>query len=265
MTGGHFHAEVAARDHAAVGLAHDVADVVERARRLDLGDDRDALAAVVGKEPLDLAHARPVTDKRCGDHIDSLLNAEQQIGAVLIGHCRKRKLRAGNVDRLALAEHAVVCDHVFDIVAVKARDRELDQAIVQKKALPEREASRQRGAALKHAPVAAVGGLIGSEYEGLACGKSDRLASCEQAGADLGAFGVQHDGAGDARFGAQALHPLDTARMLLVAAVAEVQARDVHPCIEQGTQLLLAVDRRPQRADYLGPACHTPPLHALAF
>ena len=98
----------------------------------------------------------------------------------------------------------------------------------------------------------------------MASGKGERPASRQQTGADLGTFGVQHDRARDAGFGAQAFHLIDTARMLFMAAMAEVQARNVHPRVEQGAQRVLAIDGGSQRADYLGPACHTSPLRANA-
>ena len=107
---GHLHAQVAARHHHAVGRLHDSLDVLDRLGRLDLRDKADMPAAVRAQKRPYLAHGLGAAHEGGGHEVHVLLDAEEDVRTVLVGHDGQRHRHAGHVDGLALAEHGVV-DH----------------------------------------------------------------------------------------------------------------------------------------------------------
>ena len=77
----------------------------------------------------------------------------------------------------------------------------------------------------------------------------DLLMVLEQAGADLGALGVKQDADCHVELGSDAADALDAAVMLLIRAVGEVEAGDVHARLHHFAQRLVVVAGRAHRAD----------------
>lgn len=78
----------------------------------------------------------------------------------------------------------------------------------------------------------------------------------ELASSDLGALGVQHDGAGMAGGLGRGPHVLDHAGVVLVASVGEVETRDGHAVTQQLRQDLDVVRGRPHRTHDLRADVH---------
>ena len=79
------------------------------------------------------------------------------------------------------------------------------------------------------------------------------LAVLEDAGADLGALGVEQDGHGHANLLGDAANALDAGLVVLVRAVREVEAGDVHAVLDELAQDVLVLSGRAHGADDLGP------------
>ena len=100
--------------------------------------------------------------------------------------------------------------------------------------------------------VEVLGGLLGGDDEGVAGLDGDLLAVLEQAGADLGALGVEQDGYGDAELGGESADLLDHRAVVLVGTVREVEASDVHAVQDELAQNLLVLGSRTHGANDLG-------------
>ena len=84
----------------------------------------------------------------------------------------------------------------------------------------------------------------------------DLLVILEQAGADLGALGVKQDADRHVELGGDAADALDAVVVLLVRAMGEVEAGDVHACFHHLSQGLVVVAGRSHRADYFRAFIH---------
>ena len=199
----------------------------------------------------DLAHARAVANERRSHEIDALLDAEEQIGAILVGHRGKRHRDARHVDGLALAEHAAVAHAADDVVALDALDHEPDEAVVDEDGHTGLHAGEQLSGGLRDA-VRIAFDLIGRQGDGGALLERYRSTVRKAARADLGPLRVEHDGAGGVHLLAHALHTRDALGMLGMRAVAEVQASNVHARLDKRLDRLVAVDSRTERANDLG-------------
>ena len=104
----HLHAQVATRHHHAVGRFDDVLEVLHRLGAFDLRDQAHALAAVLVEETPQLAHALGVAHERGRYEVDILIDAEDEVGPILVGHHGQRHAGAGDVDGLALAQQPAV-------------------------------------------------------------------------------------------------------------------------------------------------------------
>ena len=79
----------------------------------------------------------------------------------------------------------------------------------------------------------------------------------KKAGADLGAFGVEQDAHGNAQLARDALHALHAHVVLLMAAVGEIEAGDVHAREDHLAQRLFVITSRAHGAYDLGSFAHT--------
>ena len=95
-------------------------------------------------------------------------------------------------------------------------------------------------------------GLLGSHDEGVAGLDGDLLAVLEQAGTNLGALGVEQNRHRDAELGREATDLLDHRAVILVRAVGEVEAGDVHAVKDELTQNLFVLGSRAHGANDLG-------------
>ena len=121
-------AEIAARDHDAVGHGHDRIDRVERFVLFDLRDDRYVLAAF-RNEALDPRHVFGRLHEGHRDPIDVLRNAESEVLEIAIGDGRDRERSVGIVDALLTAQFAADFDARFDPVVRRRNDAQLDRAV----------------------------------------------------------------------------------------------------------------------------------------
>ena len=251
----HLHTQVAAGNHDAVRSVYDFRDVLDGLGAFDLRQQHDAGTAVVIQKRAQLPHARRVADKRRRHEIDLLLDTEQQVLLVLLGHGRQRYGGARNVDGLALAKRACVAHGAVDVGAFDGVDRKLDHAVVHKDGSTGLKRAGQTRAILRHDAACALH-VSFREREALPRRKLHGLAPGKQARANLGALRVKQDSARAGHLGAHAAQTVHTARVLLVRSVAEVEAGDVHARRYHCAQLRLVVDGRPERADDLRSFCH---------
>ena len=86
-----------------------------------------------------------------------------------------------------------------------------------------------------------LGGGLGGHDDGVAGLDGDLLVAFEQAGADLGALGVEQDADGQIELGGDAADALDAAVVLLVGAVGEIETGDVHARLHHLAQDVVAV------------------------
>ena len=207
-------------------------------------------AVVVIAELADGEHVAGAADEGRGDHVDALLDAEQDIRAVLFADGRHLQVHIRHGDALAAAERAAV-DHAADDVraVLHAHDVHRQQAVVNQHADAGPDQLRHFRIGDGDLVLVALD-LAAGEHEFLT-GLQLHLARCQRLGAHLRALGVQQDAHRDALLLAQALDALDARRLLLVAAVGHVQAADVHALVHQPADHLVVVARRTQRADDL--------------
>ena len=218
------------------------------------------LAAVQTAQVADLLHGAAVADERRGDVVDVLLDAEQDVLAVAVGDGGQRDVDVGDVDALALADDAGVLDDAVHVLAVDALDLEVDQAVIDQDVGARGDlggevqvVERDVGGVAQ--PVLA-GGLRG--HDDLVAGVDGDLGVVlEQAGADLGALGVQQDADGHAELAGDAADALDALVVLLVGAVREVEAGDVHARLDHLAERIVAVAGGTHGADDLGALVHS--------
>ena len=228
----HFDAEVAPRDHDAVGGEHDRIDVLERFVLLDLGHDGNALPAFVHER----AHAFDVgrgADERNADPIDAGLETEREVFEIAIGHRVERERAVGIVDPLHRPQRAAGFDPRMHFVAVDRLDAQRDRAVGQVDQLAGVDVAREPGIGDADAG-GRPGHRFGRQRERCTVGEKDRRRAVgERSGADLRSRQVLQHGDVHAELGRDRAHVGDHRRVFFVRAVREVQPRDVHAGQEQ--------------------------------
>mmetsp|Transcript_69386 Transcript_69386/g.167831 ORF Transcript_69386/g.167831 Transcript_69386/m.167831 type:complete len:516 (+) Transcript_69386:274-1821(+) len=251
-------AEVAARHHDAVRLRQDRVEVAHALVVLDLRDDPDLLAhnrVCCDEAGAHVLHVARLTDERGEDHIDSLRHAELQVGLVLLRERGKVDVDVGQVAPLARAE----LDRVDNLAGELALGRvdllhlEGEQAVVDEDALPHLDDVADVGVVDEQRVLVLLLllGRVRGHRDGVARGELGVLLDVH-ARTDLGALGVEGDGAEAAvhRVLDEALaHVGDHAPVVLVRAVGEVHAADLHARLPQHVQLLDTLDLGADRAD----------------
>ncbi len=252
-------AEVAAGDHDAVRRLEDVIEVLDAERALDLGEDAHVLAAVLVAELADLAHGRAVADEGGRDVVDALLEAEEDVLAVALRDGGQADVHVGNVHALVLADLTGVVHHAVHVLAVDVLHLELDDAVV----------DQDLGAGLDlMGQVHVIEGDVargaeevlrrgrGGDDDLVAGGDGDLLMTLEQARADLGALGVEQDAHRGVELARDAPDALDAPMVLVVRAMGEVEAGDVHPRLDHLAKRLVIIAGGTHRADDLGAFVH---------
>ena len=102
-----------------------------------------------------------------------------------------------------------------------------------------------------------LGSGLSGDDDGIASGDGDLLVALEQAGADLGALGVEQDANGLAKLGGDATDALDAAVVLLIGAMGEVEAGDVHARLDHLAQDIIVIAGGTHRAYNLGALEHS--------
>ena len=126
----HFHAEIAARDHDAVGRGEDLVEVLERVGALDLGDD-ERLLAQLSPPPRARPRCPPRVRRTTGSRRPRRAERELQAGAVVFGERADAEIDARQVEPLARTQLAADGDRALHVVARDALDDELHQAVVE--------------------------------------------------------------------------------------------------------------------------------------
>ena len=194
------HPQVPARDHDRVRLLQDRVKVLQALLVLDLGDDLDA-GALGAEHAADEVEVAALAHERRGDEVDVVGHAPvAQVALVLLRERREVDDDAGKVDVLALAERRVVeaarlhgargdvrREHLEHDRAVRAQDLRPGRHVVRQLLVRHRDQAR-----------APLGLVVGRDRDLVAGREPDRLLVLEEAGANLGALGVEHDGAHDA-------------------------------------------------------------------
>ena len=139
-------AEVAARDHHAVGLLQDVVQHVDRLGLLDLGDHAGRRACVVDQLP-QVPDVCCGADERQGDEVDVEPERGFEIGGVLARQRGDRKRDAGQIHALvrrdgSADEHRAVHAPVVDPLHLQPDEPVVDEHLV---AGPEDVADDRRG------------------------------------------------------------------------------------------------------------------------
>ena len=244
-------AQIAARDHDAVGDLEDLVEVVHAHAVFDLGEDLHMAAAVVRAELADGQHVAGPADERGGDQVDALLDAKEDVAAVLLADGGHLQIDIGHGDALAAAQHAAIGHAANDVGAVfNAHDLHRQQAVVD-------EHVRAGPDQLDHLGIG-DGDLMGVALD-LAAGQDElraclqrHLAALDGLGAHLRPLRIQQDRNRDALLLAQALDARDARPLLLIASVGHIQTAHVHSRIHQLGDHLLAVAGGAERADDFG-------------
>lgn len=153
LGGGDLDTKITTSDHDTVSGLQDLVKVVNTLLVLNLGNDLNLLALLT-KNLTDLVDVAPPADKRGEDHVDLVLDAELQIGDILLRQSGEIYVGTGEVDTLARRDIAVVQaldtqgllvnhlehleghDAVVDIDELAGRDHLGDVLVVQVPTIP---------------------------------------------------------------------------------------------------------------------------------
>ena len=126
---GHFDAEVAARDHDAIGGVDDLVDVVHAFLVFDFRNDLD-VAAVCVENVLHSLDIGGVAHEGVGDEVDVFFDGQEDVGLVSLGECGQIDVFAGHVHALVRAEHAVILHRDVQGLVFR-RDKHVDGPVVE--------------------------------------------------------------------------------------------------------------------------------------
>ena len=99
---GNFHPHISSRHHNAVADVDDLLDIIDAEAIFDLGDQVDMLAAVLGKEAANGGHVLGHRNEGAGDKVHVVLNAEENVGLVLLAQILLFEVLAGKAHALAI-------------------------------------------------------------------------------------------------------------------------------------------------------------------
>ncbi len=132
---GNFHAEIATGHHDRVGEAHDVVDLFEGRGLFDLCHDP---GAITDQAPC-LDHVTGLLDERQRDPVDPQLQAEGQIGPILLRQRRQIEHSARDVDALAVGHGAARDGFRIDEIRADPGDAHAHPAIVDQEIIARRD------------------------------------------------------------------------------------------------------------------------------
>ena len=220
--------QIAARDHHAVHDVDDLRQVLDGLVGLDLRDDLHRPPAALD-QLADLEDVGPGLDEGDGKVLHPVLDAPGDVLLVLLGERRKRQGRSGDVDPLRVPQGPPDDDAAADVLALHPLDLQMQGAVVDVDVLPGEDLPRQKGVIDVDALGGPDEGLPGPrEDDGVPADQRD-LPVLHLPRADLGALRVQEGGDGGPRIPLHAPDKVQLPLVPLVIAVAEVQARNVHP------------------------------------
>ncbi|EGY02208.1 hypothetical protein AZA_75669 [Nitrospirillum viridazoti Y2] len=246
-----FHAQVATGHHDGVRQADDVVDLVQGLRLFDLGHQAGAVADQAAR----LDHVAGLLHEGQGHPVHAQVKAEFQVGAVLGGQRRQVQQGAGQVDALAVGNDAAEEDLGRHGVVAQAGHLDAHAAVIDQQVVARQDGGENLGVRQGDGVAVAVLSLQ-HEADGVALGHRD-LAVLDGADADLGALQVLQDADGPAHFLFQRPDVGVDLGMVLMGAMAEVQAEGVDARQEQRLQHLGRVAGGSDGGDDLGTAVAT--------
>ena len=216
-----FDAKVAARDHHRVGQLEDLVQPLDRLRLLDLGQQG---RLVVDQRPCLCDVLRPL-DEGQGDIIGALVQREGKILSVLLGQRRDRDQHARDIDALVVADLAADFHHRGDPVLFDADHPKPHLAVVDQQAGVLFDRLEQLGMG-QFGPGLVAQPLVAVEDEHMAGGQFGG-ATVKLSNAQLGSLQVEQDRRRPMEFLLQRANVIDQFRLLLLVAVAHVDAKGV--------------------------------------
>jgi len=253
-------AQVTTGHHDGIGCGEDAVDVVHTLAVLDFGNDAD-VGIVLIQQIADVVHILCGANKGSGDEVKAVLHAKDNVLAVLLAQVGHGQMHAGHIDTLFGLDLAAVQHGADDVGVGDLLNVQHDQAVVQ-----------HDGAAGLHvlgqilvsdgADLLGALHLAGGQGKGLA-GFQHLHTVLELLQTDLGALGVQQGGNGLAQLLTQRLQLCQTAAVLLVGTVGEVETGHVHAVCNQVAQDIALIGRRAQGADDLRFSHKIPPTFTL--
>ena len=221
-------AEIAAGDHDALADLTDLIDVVDACAVFDLRDHVDLLAAVGRKEVLEVKHVLLAGDEGGRDEVDAVLDAEQQIGLILLAEIGLLEDLVRETHALPVGQFAADLDTAMDVLALDAEHLKDDEAVVDEDLVARVHFLREALVADADDALVALN-VAGGEREGVAVVQRD-LPVSERADAVFRAFRVEQDGDWEAQLFPDGADHVELCFLLLMRPVGKVQPRDVHAC-----------------------------------
>ncbi len=225
--GRHFHAQVAARHHDAVGQLDDGVQMFDGAGLFQLGHDHGAAVHQAAR----LGHVLGPLHEGQRHPVHTHVQAEGQVGQVLLGQGRDGQHHIGNIQTLVVGQLAAGDHPGFGVIQAVMLDPQADAAVVQQQFGAHMQGVEHLGVQQRCA-LAGAGGLVHVQAEHLA-GLQRRLAIFELAHAQLGALQVHQHADGAAGLAFQGADGFVALQMVLVRAVAEIQAEHIGTSQEQ--------------------------------
>mmetsp|Transcript_15049 Transcript_15049/g.35858 ORF Transcript_15049/g.35858 Transcript_15049/m.35858 type:complete len:510 (+) Transcript_15049:276-1805(+) len=254
LLGGDLHAEVAARDHDAVGLFEDGVKVGDALLVLYLGDDVDP-RAFRPKHLADVVDVLRLPHEGGCNGVDLVRDAPVlEVLLVLGGECGEVHDHARQVDVLSLPEHRAV-----DALGphgpgcgVGGEDLEHDGAIGAEDVRAGADILGELLVADGDQALVPNGIVVRRDGDLVARDELHRLPVLEEPRPDLGALCVEHHGAEHVGVCHRLLEVVERLLVVVVAAVGEVEAGHAHAGAEELLDDLHAPADRAERADDLG-------------
>ncbi len=255
----HFHGQVTARHHDAVGRRQ---DLFQHARADGLGalDLGDHLGLVVvrrtghGGQLARHFHVGGVLGETDRDVVGAQRHRGLDVVHVLGRQRRRRQPAALAVDALVVGQVAADLDDGLDLLAHHALDLQHDQAVVEQQQVTGADVARQL--LVIQADALLVAQLAASIQREAVAGVQRDLAALELADADLRALQIGHDADLAAHPTRRLAHQLGACHVVLRGAVREIQPHHVDPRRDHARQDLQRIGRRAERSDDLGGAGH---------
>jgi hypothetical protein len=200
---------------------------LERGRLLDLGHQRRA----PGDQAPGLGQVLRALDEGQRDPVDPEVEAEAQVGAVLLSERRDRQHGAGHVDALVVFQGSAGQHQGLGVVLAAGLDLQAQLAVVEQQRHAGRERGKDLGVGQRRAYLVA-GHLVEVEAEALPGGELG-LAARDLADPQLGPLQVQEHADRPAGLLFQLADDRVAGLVVGVAAVAEVEPEHVGPGLEQ--------------------------------
>ena len=239
------HAEIAARHHHGIGHRHDLVEVVQRGRLLDL---RDELDLRVAHEPAGLLDVLRPAHEREREIVYAGFHGVLYVLAILFRERGGGDLHAGQVHPFVRRQNAAVHHASPDPGGIDARHLDRQEPVVQQNARA--DARVRREAVVRRGQLVAPGLVLRRKDHLLARGQ---LARCREiAYPNPGTLQVEQHGDGHVRALRDAARRGDPPRPRLGGPMRRIDPEDIGASLKQGADRGLIAGRGPQGRDDLG-------------